>query len=242
MFTSDQTLAPALVVSEELDMPSFITDPNIELYQYWNLSQWWLRYTPATHNIAIPTRFSRVFFFYMHPHAPDGQDQLSDEEEKHQRRKAWHVVQYYTTSERPLSRKVFVFQLLDCSTIRLGELGFPIMGASFNHLVWVETTTVTMPVGSVPISKDRWRGKRMNLKEETRTKRVLRLVAFPEPGVASDEEYSMPAQPSRAAQMRTLEDVPESVLDKAVHIFLEPAMAAVLITTSDNEMHRFNYA
>ncbi len=82
----------------------------------------------------------------------------------------------------------------------------------------------------------------MNLKEETRTKRVLRLVAFPEPGVASDEEYSMPALPSRAAQMRTLEDVPESRSRQAVHIFLEPAMAAVLITTSDNEMHRFNYA
>jgi len=45
----------------------------------------------------------------------------------------------------------------------------------------------------------------------------------------------MPGLPSRAAQVRTPEGVPESVLDKAIHIFLEPAMAAVLITTSDNE-------
>lgn len=251
MFTTNQTLTPILSVSDLLDMPPFISNPNIELYQYWNLSQWWQRYT----NPTIPTRLSRIFFFYLHPHAPGGQTMLSDEEAERQRREAWHVVQYYTTSSLPLSHKgkVFSFQLRNPPTVLLGELGFPLMGASFNHLAWIEETrmirtiTRTFITESVRISKkwpwvkytkEKWE------KEETtvHSKRVLRLVAFPEPGVSPDEEFTVHVGPTRPAQFRTLEDVPESVLDKAVHIFLEPAMAAVLITTSDNEMHRFNYA
>ncbi|KLO07176.1 hypothetical protein SCHPADRAFT_932612 [Schizopora paradoxa] len=292
-FRSDQTLAPQCTIQEELEMPSFVSNPHAELYQYWNLSQWWLRYSLTEHGIDVPTRFSRIFFYYMHPHRvlntpnthnenpnpngvveeeeeddddDDDDASLSDEEVDRQRKKAWHLVQYYTTSERPLSRKVFVCPLYDCPTIRLGALGFPIMGASFNHCAWIENTTVTVPVpntmegqsisgslGSASGSRKLpWRKDKeiassaATAKEEekvqTRTKRVLRLVSFPEPGVSPDSEFTLRSLPERVPQMRDLDDVPESVLDKAIHIFLEPALGAVLITTSDNEMHRYNYA
>ena len=48
----------------------FYSPARAELYQYWNLSQYWQRYNLTQHDIYTPTRFSRIFFFYMHPRSP----------------------------------------------------------------------------------------------------------------------------------------------------------------------------
>jgi len=62
---------------------------------------------------------------------------------------------------------------------------------------------------------------------------VLRIVTFPEDGDAFEGEAS--------SLIRTL-TVPRRVLDNVCHLFVEPGMGAVLITTTQNELHRFQYA
>ena len=43
------------------------------------------------------------------------------------------------------------------------------------------------------------------------------------------------------ARVRTLK-VPRKILDEVYHVFVESSMGAVLLTTSRNEMHRFQFA
>ncbi len=80
--------------------------------------------TPPPHTTSPYLHASRASSSFTCTLTPQtARDQLSDEEEKHQRRKAWHVVQYYTTSERPLSRKSLrlpAARLLDDPPRRVG--------------------------------------------------------------------------------------------------------------------------
>ncbi len=127
----------------------------------------------------------------------------------------WYIVQYYTSQDAPWPRRRFMFKMRDPVTIGpYGSHGLPIMSPSFNHLCWLETV-------------DAWRGRRRV------KKRVLRIVTFPEDGDAFTGEAS--------ALIRTL-TVPRRVLDNVCHLFVEPGMGAVLITTTKNELHRFQYA
>lgn len=275
---------PTLTLSNELSCaidfpPWLLPDPEAptgaavpELYQYWNLSQWWPKCE------GVPVRFSRVFFYFTNTlETPIPDD-----------RPMWSVVQQYTTDDRPCVSdiddggefdvdaipKTFYFSMDDPVLIPFDDHGFPLMGVSFNHIGWVDqipaqqVDAVSEPVlsadgdataskpgpstrsqsrlsrllstarrqtGSAPSSAPLTDGEEPEQPRPPKKRRIFRLVAFPPPGAPA----SLYAREARGE--RTL-DIPEEVLDEALHIFLEPALGAVLILTSKNEIHRFDYA
>lgn len=274
---------PTLTLSNELsstiDFPScLLPDPEAgpdvpapELYQYWNLSQWWPKCE------GVPVRFSRVFFYFTNTLETPWTDDLPK----------WHVVQHYTTEDRPCVSDTndvpgndvdiggdsrpnsFYFTMKDPVLIPFDEHGFPLMGVSFNHIGWVDqvsdhqagTSSESASAGAPislpgPSTRSQSRLSRIlsTARRHTRSssssapvtdesepeqvpkkRRVFRLVAFPPPGALASEH-------AREARGERMLDIPEEILDEALHVFLEPALGAVLILTSRNEMHRFDYA
>ena len=102
---------------------------------YWNLSQWWQKFD------NLPTRASHVS---LHRTAND----------------KWFIMQYYTSETLLFSHEPFAFWFENPVTLRTGFDVFPIIGLSFNHIVWIEKAKS----GS-----------------GNRDKNVLRLASFPEP-------------------------------------------------------------
>lgn len=126
----------------------------------------------------------------------------------------WYIVQYYTSESEPCSRRRFMIKMNNPVTVApYGSHGLPIMSPSFNHLCWMEVVD----------------GRRGGRKVK---KRVLRLVTFPEPGDAPLDSSTL---------VRTLK-VPRKILDNVCHVFVQPGTGAILLTTSKNELHRFQYA
>lgn len=130
----------------------------------------------------------------------------------------WTVVQSYTSADRPLGSQ-FVIELTNPVILHTNGHAMPLVGPSFNHLAWIEEGEErTGPFG-----------------RKTK-RRALKFVCFPDPDIPEENsDYSS------APLVKTL-DVPGRVLDNAYHLFVEPSLGGIIITSTSDEMHRIFYA
>jgi len=105
------------------------------------------------------------------------------------------------------------------------ESGLPFITPSFSHAAYVDQVAIS------DAYDDGW---------TSRSKRVLKIVSFPDP--LELDGSSRHADARVTTSFRSLEDVPEEVLDKASHLFVEPELASIMITTELDELHTFSYA
>lgn len=164
-----------------------------------------------------------VFYVCVTP-PPEGEEG----EEADDLRNEWHFVQYYASEAGPYTDERFVLPLHDPVLRAMHRVssprGLPVFGLDFNHACYIDQIDEPVPHvdGSGPA-------------DETRKKRVLQFVTFPDP---LDSELR---GDGKAHEFRTL-DIPEEVLDVAYHVFLQPSLAAIMITTETNELHTYYYA
>jgi len=158
--------------------------------------------------------------------------------------------------------KRFILEMRNPVTVRYDEsLTVPLMGMSFNHMVWIEQ------------EKGPGYGK---------TAYKVRFVKFPDPSSCptssssaasssslsftpssslASSSYPNPETDARAEHERgtsddkenergrdqgytieTLTDIDADVAEMAYQILLEPTMAAIMITTRTNYFYRYQYA
>lgn len=127
--------------------------------------------------------------------------------------------QHFGDENGPTARHSFIMELTDLVTVDYGGVSkVPLLCADSSHIVWVE-----QEVRSHPHS----RTIRCVPPETLR----MRMLNFPTSNV-----------PTAANTTKSLEDIDQSVLQKAYRIILEPAIGAVLILTRSNDLYRFQYA
>ena len=126
----------------------------------------------------------------------------------------YQVAQHYTSEEGPYQDGRFVLALSHPVIMPYdAQLRFPLMGVGFNHIAWIEMVHEDVD-GHVDT-----------------TYPELRFLTFPDA-----------RHPETEPDVKSLRNVPESVLENAHQIFIRADMAAIMITTTDNKLHTFYYA
>ena len=169
---------------------------------------------------GVPMRYSYIALHLSVERAGD-----ADADAQPHLRRTWHVSQHYLSDAHARAEeRRFAFALGDPVVLENTDLehGLPLMGVSFNHAAWIDQEPVVALY-----------------RRTRRKKRVLRLVSFP--------EVEQRAEPSGCEAKFVTLDVPEDVLNSAYHLFVEPTLCSIVITTSTafgckNEIHTFPYA
>jgi len=229
-------LQPVHSISFEINnVPEFVSTGGVDVMRlrFHNLahfdehraSPWWHEHSISSRRMYPSDIVSHIFIVYR----PNVVDFFLREAAYFEGLKSrWYAMQWYSVKDEPLAGSAVVFWLGVCPVFWRGASGHddiqPIVCSSPNHLGWIEE--ITEPQGV------KWAGG----KKKWLTRRVFRLLEFPEPGV---NVYNWTARPGN---LRTLKDVPEAVLKRAVRAFLEPALASVFILTEEGNLHRFKYA
>ena len=170
------------------------------LIQSCNLSQWWQKFE------GVPKCASRLLMY--------GSDSL---------RSDLIAVQVYTSDDGVLLSRPFVFKITQPVMVKDGSRPIPLLGASFNHLAWVQEVS--------------------HLEGDERgRKRILHLVPYPELDLSGIRDSTPPlADHRKDMDVHKFVDVPDDVLCDALQIFPEPALGGVIITTTSLEFYRFPF-
>lgn len=136
--------------------------------------------------------------------------------------KKWSIAQFFspTVPYDTTSLYRWTFDITDPAVVKrkgpetMGDI-WPLIGVSFNHMAWIEQFEA--------MGRGRPTGRKL---------RQMKFMTFPMPEELKDG----------AEALTTTLKIPKSVLELACHISVEPSLASVIVTTSKNEMHRFQYA
>ena len=125
----------------------------------------------------------------------------------------WSITHYYSSEEAPFPAKPFTWTMSRPLTVPYFTTGIPLMAWSFHQFAWVEQ-----------VRSSRIGGR-------SKLKCTLLLMTFPRHD-EKDGKYTVSSFP----------DINSKILEDARFIFLEPQLGAVIIITTKNRLHRFQYA
>lgn len=172
--------------------------------------------------------------------------------------------------EKGIKRKRFILEMRNPVTVRYDEsLTVPLMGMSFNHMVWIEQekghghgkTLYKMQFVKFPDPSSRPSSTLSSSTSSSSPPSPSPLSPYSSsPSVSSfspeldSHAGSMDTEPYRGASdgkerdqdqgytIETLTDIDPEVAEMAYQILLEPTMAAIMITTRTNYFYRYQYA
>ena len=250
----------------EHEHPSF--DFDMAPHTVWLLPQWWPIFP------GVPRRMSTIILYFSFTDGPDGQtrrfwraaqhysDVVESSAETGNGLQGDSTVCYHGGNLEGGAPCSSVRSVVDIGenavTISLGHHGLPILAQSFNHLGWIEEVVEEDEDESGTLGKLRPRRVLANIRRRRRhtpprQTRVLKLVTFPDPGMAPVSPKCKLNKRSKRFRRRaeticectTLEpvtlDIPSSILDDVYHMFLDPAAGTITLATVDNELHVYQY-
>lgn len=195
--------------------PGVLSMPSTSPYLFWELNQL------PTPPFGAPNRVSTVILYVTVP-----QNDINPSPGQ----KVWRIGQHYSDAHGPCakSRTIATLSRPVLGPNEADEHGMPLVCLSFNQFGWVteEDDNEALALGTVEGEEPGDRARR-------RTKRVLKLMTFPDPGEVYEGDLSSSA--------KTL-DIPSSVLDQAYHVVLDSTQGLVMVGTLSNALFVYKYS